>query len=67
MKQILQQLPRVNRDLIEALVKPLWVIAQNSAVNSMNASNLGIAFGPSLLPNPVPGKGSSRESTSSGT
>eukprot|EP01114_Cavostelium_apophysatum_P015111 TRINITY_DN4052_c0_g1_i3.p1 TRINITY_DN4052_c0_g1~~TRINITY_DN4052_c0_g1_i3.p1 ORF type:complete len:946 (+),score=210.27 TRINITY_DN4052_c0_g1_i3:187-3024(+) len=48
-KQLIHVLPRSNRDLLEALIKTLWMIDQNSSVNLMTASNLAVCFGPCIL------------------
>ena len=38
-------MPQVNKDLLEAVMRMLWQVDQNSSVNSMVASNLAIVFG----------------------
>lgn len=42
-------LPQCNRDLIYELMKVLWAVDQNSYVNQMDASTLGLLIGPLLL------------------
>jgi hypothetical protein len=48
-KNLVQQLPKVHYDVLEYLMRHLVKVAAKSDVNKMEASNLAIVFGPSLI------------------
>jgi len=45
-------MPDARRGVLQAVLTGLMPVIQNSGTNKMTASNLAIAFGPSLIPNP---------------
>lgn len=49
LKRLAKNLPKPNYDLLKFLLKHLKKIAANSEVNKMDASNLSIVFGPTLM------------------
>lgn len=48
-RQLVEELPKVNHDTLAFTIIHLAKISQNSDVNKMKPSNLGIVFGPTLL------------------
>ena len=46
---VLVKLPRANREILKVLVRHLSRVSKMRDVNLMNASNLGVVFGPTLL------------------
>jgi hypothetical protein len=48
-KTLVQDLPKVHYDIFEFLVRHLVKVSKYSEENKMEASNLAIVFGPSLL------------------
>ena len=46
---VLVKLPRANREMLKVLVRHLSKVAAKHEHNLMNASNLGVCFGPTLL------------------
>jgi Rho GTPase-activating protein 12/27 len=51
-KTMVQQLPKVHYDVLEALMRHLVIVASHSEINKMEPSNLAIVFGPSLIRQP---------------
>ena len=48
-KTLVQKLPKVHSDVLQFLIRHLAKVASHSEVNKMEASNLAIVFGPSLI------------------
>ena len=46
---VLVKLPRANREILKVLIRHLSKVAAKHEQNLMNASNLGVCFGPTLL------------------
>jgi hypothetical protein len=48
-KTLVQKLPKVHYQVLEYLLRHLHKVATYSEINKMEASNLAIVFGPSLI------------------
>ena len=48
-KNLVQKLPKVHYEVLEFLIRHLTKVASRSEINKMEASNLAIVFGPSLI------------------
>ena len=48
-KTLVQKLPKVHYEVLEYLIRHLAKVASHGEINKMEASNLAIVFGPSLI------------------
>jgi len=49
LKEFVSGLPSENRVILETIIKFLYTLSQQSDINKMDAGNLGIVFGPTLV------------------